>query len=157
MSFLDILNTKVEDLVPPTILPEGTYVWKVSKVHRESTTASGEWMMLDIPVQPVGPYDDADDIDPEELAAFGNLAMGANSIRFMFPTDSDKENDRNRTMDSLKRFLINTLGLESTGTETVKELLSSMVGAEFIAQASHRYVVERDTTYVDVKNYMPLP
>lgn len=156
-NFMDVLNTKVADLTPPALLPEGTYVWRVSKVHKETTTASGEWFIIEIPVQPTSAYADADDVDPAELEAFGNLAMGSNSIRFMFPTGADQENERNRSSDQLKRFLTNTLGVETSGEETLKELLGQMVGAEFIAQAIHRHVVERDTTYIDVKNYMPLP
>lgn len=157
MNFLDALNTKASDVEAPQVLPAGTYIWKVSKVHKESTTSNGEWAVIEIPVQPVMPYEDADDVDPTELAEFGNLSSAHNSIRFMAPTDASKKNDVERALYNLKRFLLDTLRLEGDDNSTLKELLGRMPGAEFIAQATHRPDAERGTTFVDVKNHMPLP
>ena len=156
-NFLDVLNTQTKDIEEPLNLPEGTYIWKVSKVHTERTTNDGAWYILNIPVVPVAPYDDADDVDPAELEAFGDLRGGANTIRFMFPTAQDEENARKRTQNNLRRFLVQTLGIFDTGEETLKELMGQMIGLEFLAQAHHRHDIERETTFVDVKNWMPLP
>ncbi len=157
MNFLDALNTKASDVEAPAVLPVGTYVWKVSKVHKESTTSNGEWAIVEIPIQPVMPFEDADDVDAEELREFGDLKAGVNSIRFMAPTDATKENDQKRALNNLKKFLLNTLRLEGDDNSTIKELLGRMPGAEFVAQATHRPDAERDTVFVDVKNWMPLP
>jgi len=155
MNFLDALNTKASEVEKPEVLPTGTYVWKVSKVHKESTTNNGEWAIVEIPVQPVMPYDDADDVDQTSLEAFGDLKAGGNSLRFMAPTDPSKENDQKRALFNLKRFLLDILRVDGDEDSTIKELLAKSVGAEFIAQAHHRHDAERDATFVDVKNYMP--
>ena len=155
MNFMDALNTRVGDIEKPKLLPAGTYLWKVSKAHKESTTNKGDWNIVEIPVVPVAPYDQADDIDADELSAYGQLAQGANSIRFMFPTDADKDVDRQKTLWGLRRFLLDTLKVDADEDSTIKELLAKSVGAEFIAQASHRPDVERGEVYCDVKNYAP--
>ncbi len=155
MNFMDALNTRVGDVEKPEVLPIGTYVWKVSKAHKESTTNNGEWNIVEIPVVPTEPYADADDVEADALAAFGDLRAAGNSIRFMFPTEADKENDRKRALFNLKRFLLDTLRVEGDDDSTIKELLGKMIGADFIAQAAHRVDAERDATFVDVKNWLP--
>jgi hypothetical protein len=156
MNFLDALNTKIGEIEKPPLLPRGTYVWKVSKTHKETTPGKGEWNIVEIPVVPVMPYDNADDVDPDELSAFGQLTQGANAIRFMFPTDPEKDVDRQKTLWGLRRFLIDTLKVEGDDDSTIKEMLAKMVGAEFIAQASHRPDPERNDVFCDVKNWAPL-
>jgi len=42
MNFADALDTRVSDVDKPPILPQGTYVWRVSKVPVISTSKSGE-------------------------------------------------------------------------------------------------------------------
>lgn len=155
MNFMDALNTRVGDIEKPKLLPMGTYLWKVSKAHKESTTAKGDWNIVEIPVVPIAPYDNADDVDADELSAFGQLSQGVNSIRFMFPTDADKDVDRQKALWGLRRFLIDTLKVDADEDSTIKELLAKSVGAEFIAQAAHRNDPERQETYCDVKNYAP--
>lgn len=156
MNFLDALNTKVNEVEAPELLPTGTYLFKVTKVHKESTSKNGEWSTVEIPVAPVSPYEDADDVDADALEKFGDLKAGANTIRFMFNNAPEAENERRRTLFNLKKFLLDTLQVEGDDDSTVKELLGRMPGAEFIAQVSHRPDAERDTTFVDVKNWMPL-
>ena len=156
MNFLDALNTKVGDVEKPEILPEGTYIWKVSKLFKTSQTSNGEWDMINIPIVPVSVFSDADDVDAEALARFGDLKAGINSIRFMSPTDADSENERKRALFNLKRFCLDTLRVAGDEDSTLKELLTMAVGCEFIAQAKHRHDAARDATYVDVGSYMPL-
>lgn len=156
MNFLDALNTKIGDIEKPKLLPKGTYIFKVSKPHKESITSKGEWNIVEIPVVPIAPYENAEDTDPDELSAFGALTQGANSIRFMFSTDADKDVDRQKTLWGLRRFLIDTLKVEGDDDSTIKELLGKMVGAEFLAQAVHRPDPERKEEFCDVKNWAPL-
>jgi len=155
MNFLDALNTKASEVEKPEVLPEGTYIWKVSKLFKNSQTSSGEWDIINIPVTPVMAYADADDVDADALEKFGDVKAGVNSIRFMFPTEADKENDRKRALFNLKRFLLDTLRVAGDEDSTLKELLTMAVGCEFIAQAKHRHDAERDATFVDVVSWMP--
>lgn len=154
-SFLDLLNTKASEIEKPPVLPMGTFLWKINKAHKESTTGKGDYNIITIPIVPVSVYEEADDVDPDLLAEFGNLAVGANSLRFMFPTDPTADVERQRTINQLKSFLLDVARVEADEEATIKELLAKMVGCEFVAQSVHRHVAETDTTYVDVKNYMP--
>lgn len=153
-NFLDALNTRVGDIEKPSLLPVGTYVWSVHKPHKESTSKDGKWATLEIPCIPKMPYDAAEDVDADELASYGDLKAGVNSIRFMLDTQADGKVDAEKFKYNVKRFLLDTLKVDGDEDSTIKELLGKMVGSEFIAQAAHRSVGE--DTYCDVKNFAPL-
>ena len=156
MNFLDALNTKASDIEKPSLMPVGTYIWAVNKPHRETTSRDGKWASVEISVVPKAPYEDAEDVDMDELAAYGDLKSGVNTIRFMLDTTAEGKVELEKFLFNLKRFLLDTLKVEGDEDSTVKELLAKAVGAEFIAQAAHRHVPERDETYCDVKNWAPL-
>lgn len=156
MNFLEALNTKASDIEKPALMPVGTYIWAVHKPHRESTSKDGKWATVEIPVIPRAVYDDAEDVDMDELAAYGDLKSGVNSIRFMLDLQAEGKVELEKFQYNLKRFLLDTLKVEGDDDSTLKELLAKSVGAEFIAQAAHRHVPERDETYCDVKNWAPL-
>lgn len=156
MNFLDALNTRVADIEKPALMPVGTYIWAIHKAHKETTSKDGKWSSVELPCVPKAPYDNAEDVDPDELATYGDLKQGVNSIRFMFNNDPDASNERAKTLWSLRRFLVDTLRVEGDDDSTVKELLAKAVGCEFIAQAAHRADPERDAVYVDVKGWAPL-
>jgi len=155
VNFMDALNTRVADIEKPKLMPVGTYLWAVNKPHKESTSKDGKWFTIEVPCVPKAPYDAAEDVDTDELSEFGNLASAMNSIRFMLDTQGG-QNDLEKFLYNLKRFLLDTLRVEGDDDSTVKELLAKAVGAEFIAQAAHRQVPERGETYVDVKNWAPV-
>lgn len=156
MNFLEALNTKAAEVEAPLNLPVGTYIWGVIKPHKESTTSKGDYNIITIPVAPKGVYAETDDVDPDQLAEYGDLRQGINNIRFMFPTDPDADNERKRSLNQLKSFLVDTLRVEADDDATIKELLGKMIGHEFIGQASHRADAERNAVFVDVKNWMPM-
>lgn len=155
-NFMDALNTKIGDIEKPKLMPVGTYVWAINKNHKESTSKDGKWFTIEIPCIPKMPYDPAEDVDQDELASFGSLKSAPNSIRFMLDLQAEGTVDQEKFKYNLKRFLIDTLRVEGDEDSTIKELLGKMVGSEFIAQAAHRHVPERDETYCDVKNWAPL-
>lgn len=154
MDFSSLLNTTAADIEKPPVLPQGTYLWKVNKAHKEADAGKGEWKIVEIPVVAVSPDSLADDVDLDALSEFGSLNASTNSIRFMFPTDPSKKADVDRTLYSLKKFLLDVLHVDAEPEATLKELLAKAIGCEFRAQAIHRFDAERDTTFVDVKNYM---
>lgn len=156
MNFLDALNTKVSDIEKPKLLPIGTYVWAMNKPHKESTSKDGKWATVEIPCVPKFPYADAEDVDADDLEVYGDLKSGVNSIRFMVDTTSEGPVEMEKFLYNLRRFLLDTLQVEGDEDSTIKELLAKAVGAEFVAQAAHRYVPERDETYCDVKNFAPM-
>lgn len=154
-NFLDALNTKASDIEKPTLMPIGTFVWAVNKPHRESLSKDGKWATIEIPCVPKFPFEEAEDVDADELAAYGDLKAGSNTIRFMLDTTAEGKVDQEKFLYNIKRFLLDTLRVEGDDDATIKELLSKMVGAEFIAQAAHRPAPNGET-YCDVKNWAPL-
>lgn len=156
-NFLDALNTKASDIEKPSLMPIGTYVWAVNKAHRESISKDGKWATIEIPCVPKMPYEEAEDVDTDELASYGDLKAGSNSIRFMLDTTAEGKVDQEKFLYNLKRFLLETLRVEGDEDSTIKELLAKAVGCEFIAQAAHRVVPDRNNeTFCDVKNWAPL-
>lgn len=156
INMMDALNTKVSDIEKPSLMPVGTYIWVMNKPHRETTSKDGRWFAIEIPCVPKMPYDDAEDVDADELANYGPLSAGVNSIRFMLDQHEEGKVGLEKFLYKVKRFLLDTLMVEGDDDSTIKELLAKGVGAEFIAQASHRHVPERDETYCDVNNWAPL-
>lgn len=156
MNFLDVLNTRAGDIEKPKPLPIGTYRWKVTKTHKELDQGKGEWKVISIPIAPFAVHEASNDVNEDDLAAFGSLNAAANDIRFMFPTDPAKVADLERTAYSLKRFLLDVLRVDGDDDSTIKELLAKAPGCEFVAQAHHRHDAEKDATYVDVKNYVAI-
>lgn len=155
-NFLDALNTKVSDIAKPALMPQGTYVWAVNKAHKETTSKDGKWYTIEVPCVPKFPYEAAEDVDLDALAEYGDLKSGANSLRFMLDLQAEGKVDLEKFLYNLKRFLLDTLRVEGDEDATIKELLAKMVGSEFVAQAVHRYVPERDETFCDVKNFAPM-
>lgn len=151
MNFADALDTKASDIERPPVLPQGTYVWTVSKVPVISTSNSGEWDIIEFPLRAVSAESD---VDEDELAAFGSLNAAMNRMSFMFPTAPEKDSDRKRTLFNLKRFLLETLRVEGDDDTTIKELLAGAINCQFMAIAKWRQV--DDATYVDVKSPAPL-
>lgn len=154
-NFLDALNTRISDIEKPKLMPVGTYVWAVTKPHKETTSKDGKWFTIEVPCVAKMPYDAAEDVDMDELAEFGPLKSAPNSLRFMLDLQAEGTIAQEKFMYGLKRFLIDTLRVEGDEDATLKELLAKMVGSEFIAQASHRAGNDGET-YCDVKNYAPL-
>lgn len=154
-NFLEALNTKVSDIARPALLPTGTYIWKISKPHRESTSNDGKWASVEFPCVPVAVYEPAEDVDQDEISAYGDLKAGANSIRFMLDLQADGPVAMQKFQWNLRRFLLDTLKVEGDDDSTLKELLAKAIGAEFVAQAAHRHVAERDEWFCDVRNFAP--
>lgn len=151
VNFTDALDTRASDVEKPPVLPQGTYVWTVSKVPTISTSASGDWDIIEFPIRAVSAEGD---VDPDDLEAFGSLSSAMNRISFMAPTAPEKSTDRDRTLYRLKMFLLNTLRVDASDNPTMKEMLAMSVNHQFLAQAVWRQV--EGETYVDVKNHAPL-
>lgn len=156
MNFMDALNTKVGQIEKPKTVPIGTYLWKVVKPHKERQISKGEWNVVDIPVCPFAVDELANDVDPDDLESYGALSQAGNQISFMFPTDTAKSADFEKTLYALRKFLLDVLRVDGDDESTIKELLAKSVGCEFKAQASYRHDSGRDETFVDVKGYMAI-
>lgn len=151
VNFADALDTRVSDVEAPANLPQGTYIWTVAKVPSITDTKSGDWTVVEFQIKAVSAEDD---VDSEELEAYGALTSTQNRIAFMAPTDPSKGRDRDIALNRIKKFLLNTLRIEADDNTTLKELMAQSVNCQFLGQAVWRQ--DGDDTYVDVKNYAPL-
>ena len=149
-NFDEALDVKTDSVEKPPTLPQGNYIWKVSKLPTQNTSKSGEWAIIEFPLVCV---DATDDVDPDELAAFGDVSSAFNRISFMCPTDPTKQTEVDRMLYNVKQFCENTLRAEG---ETLKELIANSVHCQFIATASWRDSDDGTNTYVDVKSPAPL-
>jgi hypothetical protein len=150
MDFASTLEQPANDIPEPKNLPQGTYIWAVSKVPAISQSKSGEWDIVEFPIRTVSAEDD---VDADEVEEFGPVAGQMGRISFMFPTDPDKKNDHEKSMDRMKKFMLNTLQA-GDDTMTMKELMAGSVNCQFLAIATHRIV--GDDVFLDVKNYSPI-
>ena len=151
VDFTQMLDTNTDTIEKPPVQPQGGYIWSVSKVPTQSTTKSGEWFIVEFPVQAVAAEED---VDPDELEEFGDVSSARNRVAFMFPTDPDKEADRKKSMYRLKQFLTVTLAIEEESDDTLNMLLARSVHSQFLGQAAWR--TDGDDTYVDIKSMAPL-
>lgn len=151
MDFTSALETTANDVEKPLDLPQGTYIWTVTKVPSQNTSQSGEWNIVEFPVKPVSAEDD---VDEDDLEAFGPVGSAQSRVSFMFPTDPDRENDFKKTLFRMKKFLQETLAVDCDDNATISEMLANSVNCQFLASCTWRQVDEN--TYVEVKNYAPL-
>lgn len=149
MDFLSALDTKIDDVERPLDPPQGTYLWQVSKVPTMTRSNSDEWDIVEFPLKAIAAEED---VDPDDLAAYGDVSgiLGRNT--FMFPTDPAKENDRKKTLFQMKKFMTETLRIDGDGM-TVKELMAASAGANCYGILSWRQVDEN--IYIDVKRFTP--
>lgn len=150
-NFDEALDVKAGDVEKPPVQPQGNYIWAVSKMPTQTTSKNGEWAIIEFPVKAV---EAMDDVDPDDLEAFGDVSSAMNRVTFMAPTDPTKTIEVEKMIYRLKRFLLETLRVDGDEDTTMRELIANSVNCQFIATASWR-MVEEDT-YVDVKNMAPL-
>lgn len=156
MNFLEALNTPVSDVEAPKLLPIGTYHWKITKAPIEGKIDTPDFKAMTISF-PVVPFAAEEDVDPDELAEFGDLKGGVNRVQFIFPTEDDRENDVLKAQNYLKDFLTETLMLDTSGNPTLKELMDKSPGSEFIAVVKWQPNKNRpDENFVNLSNMMPL-
>jgi hypothetical protein len=154
MDFSAALDTPRGKIEKPKVLPQGTYIWTVTKfVISRVKSANGEWDVVEFKVRAVSAEED---VDQDALAEFGDLKNAVNRISFMFTTASDGENERTLTQNRLDKFLAETLRVDGCDNDetTLKEMLAASPNCQFMGRAVWRPVGE--DTYVDLKDPMPL-
>lgn len=136
MDFRKILQTPVEEIKRPPLIPVGTYRAKVSKPAAFDVAGKDEWDVVDFQLlllEPVGLT-----VDQEDLEKYGNL--GPHSVvrhNFMFTREDGSEADaaRGRTGFNLKRFLAEHLKVEG---ETINEQIANAHNQECLVTIKWR-------------------
>jgi hypothetical protein len=100
MNFNDVLETKLDDIERPPLLPVGTYEWVISKIPSLDTSEDGNWDIVNFPLKCVRA---TDDVDQEALQNFGNPVGAFQNHSFVFNKNDSQAFDQ--TKFRLKRFL----------------------------------------------------
>lgn len=132
MKFAEALDRKVEDIKQPPNMPIGTYSFTITKHPESSEIAQGRFEKLTFLLACI---DATDDVDPDDLKDYGSPNGTILRKDFLFPTEEDKENDFDRTLVNLKRFLSHC-GVEEEGS--LKEMIAQSVGSQVLAEVRHR-------------------
>ena len=134
--FSDALDRKAEDIRRPPPLPIGHYVMQVTKVPdapEEMNSSKGTYEKLIIPVSVVSPMDD---VDPDELSAYGNVTGAPLRLDFIFNCDPAEEAKFEGTLNRLKEF-ISKAGVDIEEGQ-LGQWLTELPSAQFIGEVRHR-------------------
>jgi hypothetical protein len=134
MKFTDALDRKVEDVKRPPNPPVGHYVWQVKKHPDndsfESRNTGKTFDRISFMMTAVEP---GDDVDPDDLAEYGDVAGFVTTKSFLF--DNEDETAFDRSMYNLRRFLEH-LGVDPA--QTLSEAMAASVGAQCLGELKHR-------------------
>lgn len=137
MDFNKALNTAVSAIERPPVPPIGHYVWQIAKVPvMEKRGQDDMYQIVEFPLKCVGVFEDANDVDPDELKAYGKASNIIDRLTFMFDTTDDAKFAQ--TLFRLRTFLKDHLLLEISDETPLKEALSMTANKRFIAPLSHR-------------------
>lgn len=134
--FADALNRSMEDIKAPPPLPIGHYIMGISKMPgapEALNSQKGNYEKLTVSVNVISP---SDDVDPDELADFGNVAGTPLRIDFIFNNDPAEEAKFEGTLNRLKRFMEHCGVDASSGS--LGEKLAELVGTQFLGEVKHR-------------------
>ena len=134
MKFSEALDRQLEEIKTPPPLPVGHYIWQISK-HPEITEFEGRdgtaYERLTFPLTCIEP---GDDVDPDELAEYGNVQGAFNRKAFLITNGT--EADVERGLAQIKGFL-KRIGIDEEGM-TLSEALAASVGTQFLGEVTHR-------------------
>ncbi len=137
MRFSDTLDRRLEEIKRPPNLPIGDYVWQITKYPTvdsfEARTSGEEWEKVTFFVTCVSAHED---VDPDLLAEYGDVAGAMNQKVFMFNTSPEKKADFERVLFNLKQFLA-TCGVTDDELP-LNEAFAQVVGAQFLGELKHR-------------------
>jgi hypothetical protein len=134
--FSDALNRQMEDIKRPPPLPIGHYILSIPKMPSPPEPLSsnkGSFEKLTINLVTVAA---TDDVDPDELAEYGNPAGVQLRIDFIFNTDEAEVAKFEGTMFRLKSFMSHC-GIDADGM-TLGEAMTQLAGAQVIGEVKHR-------------------
>jgi hypothetical protein len=133
MDFTKALSTKIADVEPPKLPPIGTYIFQITKLPTtvERHSEKGDWDVVDVPCVAV---EAGEDVDPEELAAFGQLKNFRARVSFLF--DKNDENAFQATLNRMATFYSKHVGLGDQ--MDLKEAMNAGVNQRFRGSVQHQ-------------------
>lgn len=152
MNFMDALDKTLDEVKRPPALPVGTYDWIIK---RYEVVDKDEYEILEFSCSCTGVHED---VDPDDLAAFGSALGTPQRLSFIFNKGADAESQKRfaQTEFKLKRFLQDHVQCSSNG-QTFKETLANAVNQKFGGYVRHR--PDRDDPeiqYAEISKTFPL-
>lgn len=137
MNFSESLDRRMEEIERPSAVPLGHYIASVTKhpdlEDFESSKTGITYDRVTFQMTIVSP---SDDVDPDELEAFGNVAGTPLRKAFLFSRSEDDKANHDRSMFNLKQFLADHLGLGED--MALNEALAASTGAQCLVEVKHR-------------------
>lgn len=150
LSFADIAKKKLNEIERPPLAPIGNYVFRVKELPKISTSSDNKWDNVEY--QLVG-IEALDDVDQDELKAFGGAHKVAIRVRFMF--NKEEASDFQRTEFRMKEFLISHLKC-ADDSDPLYEAMNKAVGATCIGTVTHRQDKEnKEIFYAEIRKTAP--
>jgi len=152
MNFMDALDKVATDVKRPPILPVGTYNWVIK---RYEVVDRDEYEILEFQCSCAGAQED---VDVDDLAAFGRAEGTPQRLSFIFNKGSDGESQKRfaQTEFRLKRFLQDHVGCWKNGMK-LKQALDEAVNGRFGGYVSHRSDRnDPDVQYPELSKTFPL-
>jgi predicted RNA-binding Zn ribbon-like protein len=100
VDFASIANKKIEDVERPPLPPVGTYRFQIMKLPDISTSNDGRWDIVEFSMRAV---EATDDVDPDDIARYGDVNKIIQRHRFIF--NKEDATEFARTEFNLRRFL----------------------------------------------------
>lgn len=132
--FTDALDKKLEEVDRPPVVPVGHYTLRVTE-HPEfdefesrKTGDSFERVTYKMAI-----VEASDDVDPDELENYGNVAGAPQRKQFLFNNDDDTQFARTEFQH---RQFLEALGISAE--MPMKEALAESVGQECLGEIKHR-------------------
>jgi hypothetical protein len=127
----------MEEVERPAALPVGHYICQVTKQpEMEEFTSSKSGVTFDrvtFQLSVVAPHDD---VDPDELSDFGNVAGQPLRKAFLFSRDEGDKANFERSEFNLRQFLSEHLGLDAG--LSFSEAFAEAVNAQCLTEVRHR-------------------
>lgn len=136
MKFSDSLDRKLEEIKRPPNPPVGHYIWQIDK-HPEieeftARSTGAEFERVTVTLSCVSA---CDDVDPDDLAEYGNIQGYKSRKTFMFPTDPDEKASYERSLFNFRRFLGHA-GVDED--LALNEAMAECIGKQVMAELEHR-------------------
>jgi hypothetical protein len=148
-NFMNSLQTTLEEVKRPPLLPVGTYRAQVNKIP-EIIDEHDRYQYVDFQLRIVQPEDN---VDQDELQEFGGLNNVIRRHRFLF--DKDDEAAFKRAEYQLKRFLTDHLQVDPA--LGFKEAMDSAPGHSCLVDIGRRAdKQDKDIIYEDIKRTAPV-
>lgn len=153
MDFNKALAVKADAVEKPPLPPIGHYIFQIKKIPESKESDSSPWASMNFQCQAVGVYEDADDVDADELKKFGGTKNVFSRYSFMF--NDEDETQQARSLHAMKTFLVEHLGLD--GSKSLKELLNESVNKRFVGKLRHRPDKNKpEDVYAEIEKTAPI-